>query len=357
MTATSRGDFSGNERFAIVRRLGAGGFGIVYEAFDRERRQTVALKTLRRFDAAALYRFKQEFRSLADLAHPNLITLYELLSDGDQWFFTMELVNGVPFVEYVRRMDRHLPGHVSEADVSTRSVAAAETSTRSRPPDVVDRGALDESRLRPALAQLAEAVCAIHAAGILHRDIKPSNVLVTPEGRAILLDFGLVTALRQEGSKDDALIAGTPGYMSPEQAAGKAVTAASDWYGFGALLHEAIAGTRPDADWIGDISPEAPADLRALCTALLDRDPLARPFGMEVVRRLQQSGAASAIARAERAAPPFVGRERELAALRAAHDTVAGPAGGATAVVLLRGRSGMGKTALAHHFLETIRQQ
>ncbi|HYM22805.1 MAG TPA: protein kinase, partial [Vicinamibacterales bacterium] len=122
-------------RFTIHRRLGAGGFGVVYEAYDRDRDTVVALKELARSEPTALYRFKQEFRRLSDLAHPNLVTLYELIAHEDQWLLAMELIRGVNFLDHVA-MVRHGDGLSSSPDwpldgasAPTVSVSVARSSS------------------------------------------------------------------------------------------------------------------------------------------------------------------------------------------------------------------------------------
>src|SRR5258706_9855146 len=184
--------FVGTDRFLVQRRLGAGSFGVVYDALDRERNTRVALKTLRVGTGRTLYRFKQEFRALADVSHPNLVSLYELLAEGEQWFFTMERIDGVTFLEHVR--GGAADGASSAfSSPTTPEVAAfmrgestwSEAGFVAPLPTALAPGAPVTpilGRLRAALRQLAEGVCALHSAGQLHRDIQPSNVLVTGHG-------------------------------------------------------------------------------------------------------------------------------------------------------------------------------
>ena len=114
-------------RFTLVRRLGAGGMGVVYETYDQQRGELVALKTMRKVNPVALVRFKQEFRSLSDITHPNLVNLYELFAVEERWFFTMELVEGTNFISFVRGSSAEASARWNaEPTVIARPVKAAD---------------------------------------------------------------------------------------------------------------------------------------------------------------------------------------------------------------------------------------
>jgi predicted ATPase len=337
-------------RYEIRRELGRGGMGVVYEAFDTKDRALVALKTIGAFSSDAqqspnasgplggsgsrsgdgaygemaerLYLLKREFRMVADIQHPNLVRFGELSSHAGQWFFTMELVRGRSFVDYVRD------------------------------------GSLDERRLRAVLAQLVSALAAIHDAGLVHRDVKPSNVLVTEEGRVVVLDFGLMTA---RSARTQQAMQGTPDYMAPEQVEESPIGPAADWYALGATLFVAMTGRPP---FLGDfmdrlsakltqaapapheVAPEVPTDLDSLCVDLLRAAPEDRPGADEIRSRLGMAAVEPGPSTAD--AGLFVGRDRELAELVAAFDDVKS---GRTVSVAIEGEPGIGKSSLVHRFL------
>jgi serine/threonine protein kinase len=373
MARLDAGDFHGNDRFLVEGQLGEGGYGVVYRAFDRERNTPVALKTLRHVAAKALVRFKQEFRALADVSHPNLVSLYELSSHEDQWFFTMELVDGVNFLWYVRG-DTYPDEHSPTSALSSPSSPELSGSLRQAGDEtgaamIHSAGALNLDRLRRTLPQLTAGVVALHEAGKLHRDIKPSNVLVTLEGRVVLLDFGLVTEIAPEQTHTLDRV-GTPAYMSPEQMAGLPLTEASDWYNVGSMLYQALTGRLPFSGSILEVMrrkqesepapprtlvPEVAGDLDGLCGDLLHRDPEKRPSGPEVLRRLKGATVLSRAAAVQRAGRvPFVGRHQHLEALRDAFRTMKG---GRAVTVAVHGGSGMGKSALVRRFLDELKEQ
>lgn len=370
--------------------------GVVYEAHDRETDKVVALKTLTRAEASHISRFKNEFRSLADVSHPNLVSLYEFMADGQYWFFTMELVQGINFLEYVRPGYHAKQGQSSKTptlrktekdssneqladyEAETRELDAIRLSSATDSPDSVaetslSRSKLDLAALRLAMGQLAEGLHGLHETGKLHRDIKPSNVLVTKEGRVVILDFGLVAEVEGKELHDSVTLAGTPDYMSPEQGAQLPISRASDWYSVGVMLYQALCARLPFAGKFFEVmmnkqnfDPPAPSelvrncpkDLNDLCVQLLRRRPDERPLGEEILRLLgkgktgplQWPVVSPPVASIE--SSPFIGRERQLAEL---NEAFAETRRGETVTVYLHGSSGMGKTALAKHFLDKLR--
>jgi serine/threonine protein kinase len=360
-------------KYVLERRLGIGGMGEVFAARHVASNELLALKTLSSTSATRLYRFKREFRVLADVAHRNLVRLHELVvPDGnlggtasdssnvgplpdansgsssvssssssagftDLAFFTMELLDGEPFVEWVR----------SKTPTSTLTPAVLE-------------------RLELGLRQLVEGVHHLHARDCIHRDLKPSNVLVTADARVVVLDFGLVSELSDpdKGITRDGQLLGTPSYMAPEQATGQRVGTAADYYAIGVMLYQSLtghlpfrgsmlqqlvekqSGVVPDPreavegvpDWLGD-----------LCMRLLAREPEARPTGQELLDHVRASQVP-----ASESAQVFVGRRAELASLRAALHELRERR--AAVLVHLRGRSGNGKSTLARRFLAELRE-
>jgi serine/threonine protein kinase/dienelactone hydrolase len=232
-------------RFRIIRLLGRGAMGEVYLAADTRLARQVALKLLPigfLGDSERVRRFEREARSAAALNHPNIVTVHEVGEWEGQPFIAMEFVEGETLAE---RMYRH-------------PLSTAET-------------------IQVAL-QTSAALEAAHSAGIVHRDLKPANIMVRPDGIVKVLDFGLARLSVTESASDSAAtvtrtlpgrILGTPYYMSPEQARGEVVDARSDWWSFGVVLYEILAGQRPfqgssHMEVLAAILSSEPAPLRSV---------------------------------------------------------------------------------------------
>jgi serine/threonine protein kinase len=412
--------FLDSGRIRIDRIIGSGSFGMVFEAWDEERQQPVALKRLTRVGPEGLFRFKQEFRLLADMNHPNLVNLHELYAEGGIYSFTMELVDGMPFTAWVRG---EAPAGIGAPTVLSSPVdfgpaPGPEPTLKGLFLDTWDSdpeapgGAAparghsplqSPGRLRMALAQLVKGIQALHSSGKLHLDLKSNNVLITNEGRVVVLDFGLARELDvgpgrlgghqmldrlgghqtldhpgghpapehpaghlAAGPAAQPPLFGTPTHLAPEIVQGGPATEASDWYSVGVMLYECLTGGLPfpgsaleviqakawqDAPSPLAACPGLPADLAALCSALLHRNPARRADGRSILAAL---GSAPPVQEPRRAARALLGRERELETLQLA---LAGIRGGGFRTVLLKGASGMGKTFLLNRFLREAAQK
>ena len=315
-------------RFTLVRKLGEGGMGVVYEVMDAHREARVALKTLLDDEPAEVLRLKNEFRRCTGILHRNLVELYELFASDDTFFFTMELVEGTSLLDYCR------PG-----------------------------GMCDEGRCRAVLLQLVDGVDALHGAGVLHRDIKPSNVLVDHDGRLVVLDFGLaLPILSADAGTLSVQPAGTVAYMSPEQCriGSSKLTAASDWYSVGALAYQVLTGRLPFSGTAlqvmqhkaqrdvaplgGDVAPE----LSEVCVRLLARRVEERADGSALRAALQGRRRACV----DKVTPAvestaFTGRAKELSRLEV---LLARTQCGESLACFIDGESGIGKSRLISEF-------
>ncbi len=348
--------FQGTDRFVIQRKLGSGMTGEVYEVFDRDRQCNLALKVLARLEPSTLYRFKQEFRALADVNHPNLVQLYDLLSDAGHWFFTMELVEGCDFLDYVK------PVKPIDSNDTTLDVTEC------------DRSRFDQVRLLLALEQITEGLMALHRTGKIHCDLKPSNVLVTADNRVVLLDLGLVRDIGPNRAFEsiDESISGTPAYMSPEQGAGVRIEPSSDWYGFGVMLYEALTGRVPfegsvvqtiiqkqhrDPTPVHEYDETIPNNLAKLCAKLLHRNPMKRPTGLEILNLLGSQGSESPILRSSRSTSSSGHWLTRRSLMQQLNNVLALVQAGEPQTMILHGPSGMGKSMLVKMFLKMVRHE
>jgi serine/threonine protein kinase len=246
--------------------IGAGGMGEVYRASDTKLGRDVALKVLpaeMAHDPERLVRFRREAKALAQLDHPNIVTIHSVEESDGVHFLIMQLVEGQP-------LDRLIPA-----------------------------GGLPVEQIVEIASVLADALAAAHEKGIVHRDLKPANVMVSSEGRVKVLDFGLakdVRAADQGGATltsvsrtEVGVVMGTPAYMSPEQASGRPLDPRTDIFSLGVLLHEMATGRRPfDGDssaelisailrdtalLVTDLRPDLPTDLARIIRRCLEKDP------------------------------------------------------------------------------------
>jgi len=332
--------------FEVIDRLGAGGMGDVYRARDIRLARMVALKFLRSTIAEnpqLLHRFHQEARTASALNHKNIVTIYELGSDGPSHYIAMELVEG----KTLR--------------------------------DLLGSGILPMRTSLEVAVQVAEGLAKAHEAGITHRDLKPENLMITQDGLVKILDFGLAKVVQSDFAETcsgetsvsntaPGIILGTFAYMSPEQAAGRQVDSRSDQFSFGAVLYEMVTGKcafhrataaetmvailRDQVEPIALQNREAPAPLCWVIERCLAKDPdrryvstrdLARElaairdgFGEKPSMQVESASASLPVSRTV-----FVGREKEAASAR---ELLMRPD---VRLLTVTGPGGIGKTRLA----------
>jgi predicted Ser/Thr protein kinase len=274
-------------RFLLVDVAGAGGMGVVYRAYDPELDRKVALKALRRSASSEELRarIQREAKAMARLSHPNVVTVHDVLVDGDEVYVAMEYVDGKPLSVWLREKPR-----------TWREVLAV----------FVDAG---------------RGLAAAHTAGIVHRDFKPSNVLVGDDGRARVTDFGLARV----GEVDADRTGGTPAYMAPEQFRGEPTDARTDVFGFCASLQRALPSRAPArlrrivlrglSEKPDDRYPDMPSLLRELAR---DPGPTVRRAALAVA--LLAGFGSLAVAALRRSEPPACGvSDSEMASIWQTH--------------------------------------
>jgi len=250
-----------NNRYQLLERLGSGGMATVYSAHDLTLERTVAIKILRRDysgDPDFRQRFHQEAKAAARLSHPNIVTVHDFGLYADQLFIVLEYVPGTDLKSLLKQ-----------------------------------RGRFDIPEATTLILQACAGIGYAHRAGLIHCDVKPQNMLVTPDGRMKVLDFGIARALAtiSPDEKTD-VVWGSPQYFSPEQAAGAAPSPASDVYSLGVVFYEMLTGRLPfvgnTAEKLAELhrqalppsprkfNPAIPVALEQIILKVLAKEPAAR---------------------------------------------------------------------------------
>ncbi|MCL8250635.1 serine/threonine protein kinase [Aeromicrobium fastidiosum] len=206
-----------NGRYELGDVVGAGGMGAVYRATDTRLGRVVAVKALRGgalADEVARARMRSEARLASTVHHPGVAQVYDYddrsTTHGGMAFIVMEFVDGRSLSQVLR-----------------------------------DRGRLPIDEVMSIVQQVADALAAAHAVGVVHRDLKPANIMLTPAGRAVLVDFGIASSATSDPLTDTGALIGTADYLSPEQASGRSATPRSDLYALGVVTHQCLTGVSP----------------------------------------------------------------------------------------------------------------
>jgi serine/threonine protein kinase len=250
-----------NNRYQLLERQGSGGMAVVYRARDLMLERYVAIKLLRgdySSDIAFQERFRQEARAAANLSHPNIVTVHDFGLDVDKVFIVMEFVPGTDMKTMLKQ-----------------------------------RGRFSVKEAIPLMIQACAGIGYAHRAGLVHCDVKPHNMLVTPDQRLKVTDFGIARALATiQPDEHSEVVWGSPQYFAPEQAAGGAPSPASDVYSLGVVLYEMLTGTLPftassteelarmhleeDPIPIREFLPDIPKELEQIVMKVLSKEPSAR---------------------------------------------------------------------------------
>ncbi len=232
--------------FELLERLGAGGMGVVYRARQGTLGREVALKLVRHeqiFFPGARERFRREVATVAAMAHPGIVQIHVVGEERGIPYFAMELIGGASLAEAIAHFQGRDPATLTGADLRAllvqRSRARGEAETTC-PDDVLFGGNWRETCVRIA-REVAQALEHAHQRGVVHRDVKPSNVMLTPQGRVLLLDFGLASARGSTRITRTGSQTGSLAYMAPEQLLGEEADARTDVYSLGATMYEALA--------------------------------------------------------------------------------------------------------------------